>query len=317
LIPELQAQVFVTDENRAARELLDEKVRNCQRELQSCANRADMLEAEVAKLQKDIFEAGGPLLKKQKASCDTVSADLKRAEKLLSTSRVEIHSAEKAESKASSAKKGLEEKLVECGNSLSAKEAAFKSLESGAFEVMRAYEEVKAVEAGKRSALDLVSSEVDQVKRSQIEIRCKEVELLGQLEAIEKQISDNRKKSNHWLKEISILEKFDDNPEFPEASGSTDVDQASDQAQAIVSASNGDDTLPRETWEKYDPEELKEIITTLQSERNMLAKNANMGAIAEYRKKEADYFSRCVRPMFHLSISTCPNKNPQTDLFFL
>jgi len=44
--------------------------------------------------------------------------------------------------------------------------------------------------------------------------------------------------------------------------------------------------------EKYDLEELKGTMSTLQNERNILAKNANMGAIAEYRKKEADYLSR-------------------------
>ena len=37
---------------------------------------------------------------------------------------------------------------------------------------------------------------------------------------------------------------------------------------------------------------LKTDIDTLESERNSLAKNANMGAIAEYRKKEADYLAR-------------------------
>jgi structural maintenance of chromosome 4 len=44
--------------------------------------------------------------------------------------------------------------------------------------------------------------------------------------------------------------------------------------------------------ERYDREELKDTINTLQNERNVLAKNANMGAIAEYRKKEADYLAR-------------------------
>jgi structural maintenance of chromosome 4 len=39
-------------------------------------------------------------------------------------------------------------------------------------------------------------------------------------------------------------------------------------------------------------ESIKNDISVLEKERDSLSKNANMGAIAEYRKKEADYLSR-------------------------
>jgi structural maintenance of chromosome 4 len=39
-------------------------------------------------------------------------------------------------------------------------------------------------------------------------------------------------------------------------------------------------------------ESVKNDIAILEKERDTLAKNANMGAIAEYKKKEADYLSR-------------------------
>jgi structural maintenance of chromosome 4 len=53
-------------------------------------------------------------------------------------------------------------------------------------------------------------------------------------------------------------------------------------------------SLSHSVLEKYDPEDIKETIGTLEAERNLLAKNANMGAITEYRKKETDYLSRYV-----------------------
>jgi structural maintenance of chromosome 4 len=46
--------------------------------------------------------------------------------------------------------------------------------------------------------------------------------------------------------------------------------------------------------EKFDKDEIKEGIDMLEIERNTIAKKANMGAIAEYQKKEADYLTRCV-----------------------
>ena len=45
---------------------------------------------------------------------------------------------------------------------------------------------------------------------------------------------------------------------------------------------------------QYDFTEVKDDIATLEKERDCMAKNANMTAIAEYRKKEADYLTRYV-----------------------
>lgn len=46
--------------------------------------------------------------------------------------------------------------------------------------------------------------------------------------------------------------------------------------------------------EQYSTNSIKNDISVLEKERDTLAKNANMGAISEYRKKEADYLSRYV-----------------------
>jgi structural maintenance of chromosome 4 len=44
----------------------------------------------------------------------------------------------------------------------------------------------------------------------------------------------------------------------------------------------------------FDKDNVKHEIAALEGERNKIAKNANMGAIAEYRKKETDYLARYV-----------------------
>ena len=44
--------------------------------------------------------------------------------------------------------------------------------------------------------------------------------------------------------------------------------------------------------DQYGIESIKSDISVLEKERDSIAKNANMGAIAEFRKKEADYLSR-------------------------
>lgn len=293
LIPELQQQCFITQEEVDRRELLEEKVRLCENNLRVCSVHADKLEAEVTKLQNEIVEAGGQRLQKKRAICDSILSRLKSAEKQLSTSKIEIVSAEKAEAKSSSSKKDLEEKLLVCETSLHMKEVAFKSLESGALEVMNAYEQAKSVEAQKRAALEALSSEVDGVQKSQTSVRCKEVELLGKLEAIDKQIRDCKTKLQHWRKEIAHLQKCDGFESLTEATETlTEMQIEQDACGEFFESSSGLCSFPHEKLEKYIPSEIQDSIVTLQSERNSLAKNANMGAIAEFRKKEADYMSR-------------------------
>jgi structural maintenance of chromosome 4 len=45
---------------------------------------------------------------------------------------------------------------------------------------------------------------------------------------------------------------------------------------------------------QYDAEEMKQKFKLFEQEKEIMAKNANMAAIAEYRKKEADYLIRYV-----------------------
>ena len=59
-----------------------------------------------------------------------------------------------------------------------------------------------------------------------------------------------------------------------------------------ASSSSSLPKLADASLEQYSTGSIKNDIEVLEKERDTLAKNANMGAIAEYRKKEADYLSR-------------------------
>jgi structural maintenance of chromosome 4 len=314
LIPELRLQCEISDEDAQKRAELKNNVAKCRSDMTSCAELAAKLEKQVSKLQKDILDAGGPRLKNQKAACEKVVSKLNDAEKSLNSSKVEVVSSEKAEAKTKAAKAELEKELENCEFLLEKKETEFKSLEEGALEVMTAYEKVKVIEAEKRSALDSASKEAEDLKKSQAEIKCVEIELLGQLDAYGKQISDSQKKMHHWEKEIARLREVEEEcdyegedeglDEHPKSSEDDDMDietQEKDSDNGGDGKTDMDESksfsllsLSHSALEKYDPDDIKETISTLESERNLLAKNANMGAIAEYRKKEGDYLSRYV-----------------------
>ena len=310
LIPELRKQCQISPEDSVKRAELDKNVQKCIADMASCADLAGKLEKEVENLQKAIMDAGGPRLKKQKAACEKALADLNNTEKALNSSKVDVQSSTKAVAKAKETRERLEKEFEQCQKDLQEKETEFKSLEDGAAEVMEAYEQVKLVEAEKRKELESASNEVEELKKSQSEIKCLEIDLLGQMEALEKQFSELERKKDHWERELSKLraaeDEFDideEEAEIPPATTDGD-DEHMDDAETPTEIPDGHSTIGEndlssalpsftlQALEKYSIEEIKDSIDVLQTERDTLAKNANMGAIAEYRKKEADYLSR-------------------------
>ncbi len=299
LVPELQLQCQSTLEDKEEKNSLQMKVQKCQDDMEAGASFASRLEEVVSKLQRDILDAGGPHFKNQKLLCEKILRDLSAAENKLNATNIEVKSSEKAESKSISTKITLHDNLSMCQQNLDLKEEEFKSLESGALDVMAAYEQVKVIEAEKRAALEMASNEADELKRVQTETRCKEIDLLGQVEALEKQINDNRKKLKNWEKEIARLKEVDDDIDYDDENFLSGVgdntlyskETTMNESDALSNA-NSLSKLPYSILEKYDPDDIKQSIEILEAERNLLAKNANMSAIAEYRKKEADYLSR-------------------------
>lgn len=320
LIPELQEQSKISEEDSERLLELNKNVERCTADVDSCAKRASALEEEVSNMQNEILKAGGTRMKNQKAKCEKIISQLNEAEKSLNSSKVEIKTTEKAESKAKVAREGLERELVENEQLLEEKQKEFKSLEQGAFEVMAAYEKVKVVEEQKRHALEKVSKEVEDLKASQAEFRCIQIDLLGQMDALEKQSSENQKKKRRWQKEIEKLQKIEKENEFEEDGDEDEEKKRQEEkedteVQAVQhedmeidedkneiadedityessSESKTGSMLSHSLLEQYEVSEVEEAIETLKNERNTLARNANMGAIAEYKKKEADYLSR-------------------------
>lgn len=303
LIPELRTQCETSPGDDSEREELLAKVRKCKADMDSCASKASRLETEVSQLQQDILDAGGPRLKNQKSIYEKLLSDLEASQSALNACRVEATTSEKSETKARTAKLELEKHLLECEEALRSKEMEFKSLESGALEVMSAYEQVKVMEAEKRTSLEAASREIDDLKKTQAQVRCKEVDLLGQVEAVQKQISENRKKMAYWERELASLRELESSYDPV-----VEDDQLVNETQGLElnrEDADANDFCCMEDWqgesmpslshavlERYDTQEIKDSISTLEAEKNILSKNANMGAIAEYKRKESDYLSR-------------------------
>lgn len=307
LIPELESQCQLNSSDVDKLEKLVGKVKARKVDMSSCSKHANNLEAEVAVLQKEILDAGGPRRKKQIALCEKTRRQVSETEKLLNTAKVTIVSSEKAAAKAREAHAAGEKELKECEVSLESKKEERKKIEEHAFAVLQSFNKVKALEADKREALDAVNKECDDLRKSKSDAKVHEVELLSKMDLLEKQLAELGKKQQALLSSLSKLQKDmdDDDEDSPD-----DIDkEESENGKVVEMNEENPGSCPAETnesskcslptfspaaLEKFSIDVTKEEISLLETERNSIAKSANMGAIAEYRKKEVDYLARYV-----------------------
>jgi structural maintenance of chromosome 4 len=320
-LPDLRAQCILSAEDSAKLTELNSKVAKCKSDMASCAMLASELEADVARLQKSILDAGGSRLKKQQKACEKVLADLNSTTTKLNSAKVLITSSQKAAEKAKAAKAVVEKEFETAKRTLQDKKEEFKKLEEEAFAVMQAYEQVQTFEREKKHALEAVLKETEGLRKSQAEIKCTEVEITAKIESCAKSINDNEKRLKHWVRELKQLRKAekhdedydmtDDEDEDDDIKGDEVVESGSaEKADGDVAMEDVSENLAEQTKScqkesslptynesalgQYDVTEVKDDITTLEKERDCMSKNANMTAIAEYRKKEADYLTRYV-----------------------
>merc|ERR1719253_1485604 len=329
-LPTLRAQSTLSKEDKKKKKELLAKVEQCKSNMASCVETTSELEAEVKKLQKSIVNAGGSKLKNQQKACDKAKQDLSDANKELNAAKNTVANSRKIIKKASRAKDTAETDLQQSREVLERMQEEHQELKGGAAEVREAYEQVKKDEATQRKALESVSKECEKLKQDQQKLKCAEVELNAQIETLDKQVKDAERKASHWMKEVQLLKKLEkqeeidydlsddeeedddergsdkemqdeakesdeENEDAMEGSKDQEEDNAYADAEEAAKAKASNFSLPKledAALEQYSTDSLKKDISVLEKEREALAKNANMGAIAEYRKKEADYLIR-------------------------
>lgn len=326
IIPELNAQCELSVTEAAELLELNKIVTRCKADMASCVIQATKLEAAVDRLQKAIVDAGGPKLKKQQEKCEKTLSELSDAQKRLNTAQVTIASCKKVLEKSSKVRDAAALKLEEMQSKLEEKKVAKESLETDAREMVVHYDAVMDLEKEKRRELDQIQTELEELRATQSESKSIELDFLSKIEERTKLVAESEKKLKQWAKAIEKLRKAmeeDDDDDSDDESDEETVKESTAAAADDMSievdgsdASNspsGDDSdvvmdsekelevvgqkgsLPTFSFaalKKYSKRQIKEELEILVCERNTISKNANMGAIAEYKKKEADYLLR-------------------------
>jgi structural maintenance of chromosome 4 len=294
-IPELREQcvLSVSDEQKLVE--LNVTVSKAKSNMASCALRVSRMESEIARLQKAIIDAGGSVLKNQQQACERALSELNNAVKDLNSSKVTLSSCRKAAEKAIHNRSVAEKELSKCDESLEKLLDDLGNLEKDAMDVMVIYEHVKKMELEKRDELESLHAEYEELKKVHSKVKCVELELISKMDQCTKAVKEYEKNIHLWEVEISKLND--------EHAADAEYDVSDDEEEEQESGTDTTRKLPvfsTAALSHYDVNEVKRDITVLEKERDVLAKNANMGAIAEYRKKEEDYLAR-----YDLAILQC------------
>jgi structural maintenance of chromosome 4 len=290
-IPELQDQCVLSRSDEDKLSELNRKVSKCKSDMASCAMKASKLEADVARIQKAIIDAGGSLVKNQQEACEKALTTLNNAIKELNGSKVTISSSRKATEKAKNNRILAEKDLAKCDESLDQLKDELNSLEKEAMAVMVAYEKVKQIELEKRDELNSLQEEYDDLKKAHAKVKCVEMELISKQEQYSKSLKEFDKDIHLWEMEISKLnEDHLADSEF----ALLDEDDENDDKEMGSQSSGKLPVFNKTSLSHYVIDDVKRDISVLEKERDIISKNANMGAIAEYRKKEEDYLARYV-----------------------
>ncbi len=298
-LPELRKQSTLSETDKMKLESLLKTVDKCKRDVATCSQEASKLEEEVAKLQKSILEAGGSKLQQQQDKCERLSSLLEKTSNMLSGEKVIAASAQKNSEKAEKLKLSYQNELQEIAQKFETLDRDIKILEEQALVALNAFDDAKEEEETQRNLLQNVTNEYDIQKKSFTKLMESELELVGQIDTLEKQSREAEKRLKHWESEMQKL--------YAAEEEEVECDVSDDESMSVTGEGGNNEehegqadlirhkkfpTYSRESLKQYQKDEIKETIKVLEQERDILAKNSNMGAIAEYRKKEQDYLAR-------------------------
>ncbi|KAK6478689.1 structural maintenance of chromosomes protein 4 [Huso huso] len=266
---ELQANVVAAAPDKNKQKQLEKTLETFKKEYESAAGKAGKVEAEVKRLHNLIIDINNHKLKAQQDKLDKINKEIDDCASAITKAQVAIKTAGRNLKKSEDAVTRTEQEIVENDKAVEELTGELKKLEEEATIVMKECKEaeetlpeVQEEHRGVLQEIKAIQEEDHALQKESLNIRLK-------IEQIESHIAEHQLKIKHWQKEISriSLHAIDD--------------KAAEELQ----------TLTQEDLEATkDPGLLNNQIALL--EAKCLEIKPNLGAIAEYKKKEELYLQR-------------------------
>eukprot|EP00899_Mesostigma_viride_P022586 jgi/Mesvir1/3511/Mv11989-RA.2 len=269
----LQADTVASKEDAARVKELEASLVAMNKELVGILKGSEALRKKAAELQAAMDMATGAKLGQQKAKVAELQESMERDAKEVSRLQVLIASNAKSVAKLVKAlEEGTDEK-EKLAASIEAKKEEFRLMEEQAFAVLETYKETQAVLEAKEAELGEMGKELNAVKVAVDTIRTVEVDIQNKLDDLLRASKENAEKGRFWSKKLAEARKK--------------------MLDCSHEANLGDDIPPLLTEEQLAEQNEDDLnVRTVMLEEALAALKPDMAAIAQYRKKEAEYLER-------------------------
>ncbi|KAI4578952.1 hypothetical protein MJG53_000829 [Ovis ammon polii x Ovis aries] len=268
-VKELEANVLATVPDKKQQKLLEENVNIFKTEYNSVAERAGKVEAEVKRLHSIIVEINNHKLKAQQDKLDKINKQLDECASAITKAQVAIKTADRNLKKAQDSVLRTEKEIKDTEKEVDDLTTELKSLEDKAAEVVKNTDDAEAslpeIQKEHRNLLQ----ELKVIQENEHALQKDALSIKLKLEQIDGHIGEHNSKIKYWQREISkiSLHPIEDN-----------------HVEKIPVLS------PEELEAIKNPDSITNQIAVLEAQCHEM--KPNLGAIADYKKKEELYLQR-------------------------
>ncbi|NXG15019.1 SMC4 protein, partial [Grallaria varia] len=265
-VKELEANVVAAAPDKTKQKELEKTLNGYSKEHGRLAERAAAMESEVKRLQNLIMETNNRRLKAQQDKIDQIDKEIDECSSAITKAQVAARTADRNLKKCEEALQRTEKEMEENEKEMKTLTAELSTLEDKGTAVMndckQAEETLPAVQEEKRNLLQ----ELETIREDEHALQSEALSIKLKIDQVDSHISTHQAKIKYWQKEISKLSLH-----------------AIDEQPAEELPVLGEEELRA----LQDPDGIAKRIALLEAQRQEL--HPNLGAIAEYRKKEELY----------------------------
>ncbi|XP_036392385.1 structural maintenance of chromosomes protein 4 [Megalops cyprinoides] len=266
---ELEANVVAAAPDKNKQKQMEKSLEAFKKDFEAAASKAGKVEAEVKRLHNLIVDINSHKLKAQQDKLDKVNKELDECSSAITKAQVAIKTASRNLKKSEEAVSRTEAEIQENEKAIEEMTEQLKKLEEQAADIMKECQEAEEALPEVQEQHRGVLQEIKAIQEQEHALQKESLSVRLKVEQIEGAITEHQNKIKHWQKEASkiTLHAIDDQPaeELPKLT-------------------------PEDLEAGQNPDVITNKIALLEARCDQM--KPNLGAIAEYKKKEALYLQR-------------------------
>uniref|UniRef100_A0A3B5AG01 Structural maintenance of chromosomes protein n=1 Tax=Stegastes partitus TaxID=144197 RepID=A0A3B5AG01_9TELE len=268
-IKELEANVLAAAPDKAKQKQMEKSLEAFKKDYEAASSKAGKVENEVKRLHNLIVDINSHKLKAQQDKLDKVNKELDECSSTITKAQVAIKTADRNLKKCEESVARVQGELEENEKSMAELTEQLKKLEDEAGEVMKNCQEAEAALPEVQEQYQGVLKEIKVLQQQEHALQEESLSVRLRIEQIETTITEHNNKIKHWQKEATKLSLH------------TIEDKPAEELPVLT---------PAELEEISNPNVIINKMITLETKCAQM--KPNLGAIAEYKKKEELYLQR-------------------------